>query len=89
MLSRTLCVLGEHCGRFEEEYERTDVVFVVAAVQIWVEVELEGEEIDDEVAAIEVCLEFELVNDEMCTTESAELATWVEAKGLTYVVGLD
>ena len=82
-------MLGEHCGRFEEEYKRTDVVFVVAAVRIWVEVELEGEEIDDEVAAIDACLEFELGNDEMCTVESAELATWVEAKGLTYVVGLD
>ena len=82
-------MLGEHCGRFEEEYEHTDVVFVVAAVRIWVEVELEGEEIDDEVAAIKVCLEFELGNDEMCTVASAELATWVEAEGLTYVVGLD
>ena len=89
MLSRTLCVLGEHCGRFEGEYEGTDVVFVVAAVRIWVEVELEGEEIDDEVAVIEACLEFELGNDKMCITESEELATWVEAKGLTYVVGLD
>lgn len=65
-------------------------MFVVVAVQIWVEVELvEGEEIDDNVAAIEACLEFELGNDKMCTAESAKLATRVEAKGLMYVVGLD
>ena len=55
-------------------------MFVVEAVQVWVEVELEGEEIDDKVAAIEACLEFELGNDKMCTSELAELATWVEAK---------
>ena len=58
-------------------------------MRIWIEVEQEGEEIDGEVAAIEACLEFESVNDKMCTVELAELATWVKAKGLTYVVGLD
>ena len=45
--------------------------------------------VDDEVAVIEAWLEYELGNNEMCTVELAELATWVEAKGLTYVVGLD
>ena len=50
-------------------------MFVAAAVQLWVEVERAGEDIDDEVAAVEVHLEFELGNDDMCTAESVELVT--------------
>ena len=43
----------------------------------------------DDGAAKEECVGFEFRDEEMCTAELSELAPWVEAKGLTYVVGLD